>query len=89
MSLNPCKLIDKMPTDKRGHAICGSILFNILIAFGFTIIHALILVTAAGIAKEIYDALHRDTHTPEVLDAVATVSLAALEAAAIFAAVRF
>jgi hypothetical protein len=36
--------------------------------------HALVLALAAGVVKELYDSKHRDKHTPDPKDALATAA---------------
>lgn len=63
-----------MPSqDKLLHFVVGAVIFsavyvlfpNLLIAGGAVIL--------AAIGKEVYDYIHRDRHTPDMMDAVATV----------------
>lgn len=36
--------------------------------------HALLLAIAASVAKEVYDSKHRDKHTPDPKDALASIA---------------
>ena len=68
----------KIPHDKMGHAIAGVLVFLLALLLGATIWIGMGVVLVVAVAKEIYDYFHRDRHTPDVWDAVATVSLAGL-----------
>jgi len=70
--MNP---IDKIPFDKRGHMITGALIWAFAIAVGLTVWAGIVVAAVIGAAKEIYDFFHRDTHTPDIWDWVATVSL--------------
>ena len=61
-----------IPHDKALHFIAGSIIFTVL--HFVTVELALIGVLIAAFGKEIYDYLHRDKHTPEAMDALATIA---------------
>ncbi len=66
--LNP---LANIPADKVGHALIGVLLYA---AFHF--VHPAVgiaVVVTAAVAKEVYDYMHRDKHTPEIMDAVATI----------------
>lgn len=69
-----------MGIDKLYHLIVGAVITT---AVGYTGTHmgytnawdiGLGLGIVAGIGKEIYDYKHKDKHTPELLDAVATIA---------------
>jgi len=59
-----------VPADKQAHALGGLILFLALLPIGM--LFALIVVYLAATAKEIYDSFHKDIHTSDYLDALAT-----------------
>ena len=61
--------LNAIPSDKVAHCLGGVILFAIGQLFGY----GLLLAVVGAITKEIYDARHKATHTPDSLDAVATV----------------
>lgn len=61
--------LNNIPADKVAHCLGGVILFAIGQLFGY----GLALAVIGAIAKEIYDYIHKDKHTPDVWDAVATV----------------
>ena len=62
----PCSI----PADKQMHGLSGFILGIILTPFlGWV---SILWVSAIACAKEIYDYLNRDRHTPDVWDWVAT-----------------
>lgn len=66
-------LLAKLPYDKALHYVYGSLLFALTVhAFGTA--YSLIFVVAAASVKEIYDYVHRDVHTPDTWDFVATVA---------------
>ena len=64
-------LFSTIPCDKLGHIVAGLSLYAVghfvSTMFGF------VVVLCAAIGKEVYDYWHRDTHTPDIWDAVATV----------------
>lgn len=73
--------LDRIPLDKRQHAIGGFVVAYVaavvVLAMGLGREHAgalsaLALVSVA-LGKEFYDVLHRDVHTPDVRDALATI----------------
>lgn len=57
--------------DKLGHYAAGTLIY----AVGHFVspVVGLALVALAAVGKEIYDWFHRDKHTPEIADAVATM----------------
>jgi hypothetical protein len=59
------------PPDKLAHFIGGVVIYAA--AHFVSPITGLALVAVAAVGKEIYDWFHRDKHTPEVMDAVATM----------------
>lgn len=66
------KLISKansIPSDKVAHCLGGVVLFAIGQLFGY----GLALAVIGAVVKEIYDYMHKDTHTPDVWDAIATI----------------
>lgn len=63
--------LNGIPADKVAHFASGAVLFAVFALFtGWE--WALVGVAMTATAKEVYDYLHRDIHTPDVLDAVAT-----------------
>lgn len=64
-------MILNLPHDKALHLISG--LFIYTVAHFISPVVGLVAVAIAAIGKEVYDWFHRDKHTPEVLDAVATM----------------
>lgn len=64
--------LNAIPADKVFHFASGTILFALALpAIGPK--YAMALVVVAGFAKEIYDALNKEHHTPDIWDAVATI----------------
>ncbi len=63
----PCKV----PADKQMHFLCGLVIAALLTPFigAYTIV----VVAIIALLKEIYDYLHKDIHTPDFWDWVATV----------------
>lgn len=61
--------LNAIPADKIYHCLIGVILF----AIGNLVGYGLLVAIVGAIGKEIYDYLHKDTHTPDVWDAVATI----------------
>lgn len=62
-------LANSIPSDKVAHCLGGVILFAIGQLFGY----GLALAVIGAVVKEIYDYMHKDTHTPDVWDAIATI----------------
>jgi len=60
--------LNAMPSDKVYHCLVGVILF----AIGNLVGYGLAVAIIGAVGKEIYDYFHKDTHTPDVWDAVAT-----------------
>ena len=60
--------LNSIPADKVAHCLGGVILFAIGQLFGY----GLLLAVVVGFLKEIYDYMHKDKHTPDVWDWVAT-----------------
>jgi len=79
--MNP---LDRLPRDKALHAIGGALIFAAAIALGIGIWIGVAIVAVAGALKEGYDRFHPARHTADVWDWVATVSLAAVIAVAIY-----
>lgn len=68
-----------IPYDKSLHALVGAAIFSAAyIIFTLAALPALQIAAAAvllaAIGKEVYDHLHRDKHTPDFMDAVATIA---------------
>jgi hypothetical protein len=65
--------LSSLPADKVLHFAAGVVLFAVALPFiGAT--YALAFAVIAGFAKELYDALHKDKHTPDIWDALATAA---------------
>ena len=65
------KKLNSIPADKVAHFASGVILFA---AFSWINQYlAFWVVVVAGLVKEIYDSFHRDHHTPDPYDTMATV----------------
>ena len=63
--------LQNVPADKQGHFIIGLLAYML---FHFISIGVgLIVVAVLAIGKEIHDWFHRDRHTPDLWDAVATI----------------
>ena len=60
-----------LPHDKALHLIGGVLIYAA--AHFVSPVVGLAAVAVAAVGKEIYDLFHRDKHTPEVMDAVATI----------------
>ena len=59
-----------VPLDKQAHFISGAILGAVLTPFiGWW---SVLVVSLIAMGKEIYDFLHRNNHTPDIWDWVAT-----------------
>jgi hypothetical protein len=63
----PCKV----PADKQMHFICGLVIAALLTPFIGA--YSIVVVAIVALLKEIYDYLHKDIHTPDFWDWVATV----------------
>ncbi len=65
-----------VPLDKQAHFICGLIIAVVLTPFiGW---YSVIVVSMIATAKEIYDDMHKDTHTADVWDLLVTIAGGAL-----------
>jgi hypothetical protein len=62
----PCRV----PADKQAHALAGFIIAAVLTPF--IGLYSVAVVALIALAKEIYDYMHKDIHTPDVWDWVAT-----------------
>ena len=72
--------------DKALHALVGGAIFSaayvLFTLAGLPALHiAAGAVVLAAVGKEVYDHLNRDKHTPDLMDAVATVAGGAIVAA--------
>jgi hypothetical protein len=63
-------IVCKVPCDKQMHFICGFIIAAVLTPF--IGLYSVAVVALIALAKEIYDYMHKDIHTPDVWDWVAT-----------------
>jgi hypothetical protein len=63
----PCKV----PADKQAHFLCGLVIAVLLTPFIGA--YSIVVVAVIALLKEIYDYLHKDIHTPDFWDWVATV----------------
>jgi hypothetical protein len=63
----PCKV----PADKQMHFICGLVIAALLTPFIGA--YSIVVVAVIALLKEIYDYLHKEIHTPDFWDWVATV----------------
>jgi hypothetical protein len=63
----PCKV----PADKQAHFLCGLVIAALLTPLIGA--YSIVVVAIVALLKEIYDYLHKDIHTPDFLDWVATV----------------
>jgi TRAP-type C4-dicarboxylate transport system permease large subunit len=63
--------LNKLPHDKALHVIVGVLFYAAFHFFGPVV--GMAAATAAAVGKEIYDYFHKETHTPDVWDAVATI----------------
>lgn len=65
--------LNSIPADKVAHFTVGVILFAVLLPF-LGGMYSVVAVAIVGFAKEFYDSLHKESHTPDVWDAVATAA---------------
>jgi len=68
-----------LPHDKALHALIGAAIFSaayvLFTLAGLPSLHiAAGAVVLAAVGKEVYDYLNRDKHTPDLLDALATLA---------------
>lgn len=61
-----------IPADKVMHLAAGALVAAVLLLLGLSPADACCAALVVGILKELYDMRHRDVHTPDVWDAVAT-----------------
>ena len=76
-------LLAKLPYDKALHYVYGSVLFSLcyhLLGIGNSLLG--VVLVASG--KEVYDQMHRDLHTPDFWDFVATMAGALVCASVLF-----
>jgi hypothetical protein len=69
--LYPSILAGKVPVDKFMHFVCGLVIAALLTPFIGA--YSIVVVAIVALLKEIYDYLHKDIHTPDFWDWVATV----------------
>lgn len=68
----PCRV----PADKQMHIVAGFIIAAVLTPFiGW---YSVVLVSLVATAKEIYDDVNKDIHTPDVWDLLVTIAGGAL-----------
>lgn len=65
--------LNSIPADKVFHFTGGTILFALALPFTGPV-YAVAAVTIVGFLKEVYDSLHKQSHTPDVWDALATAA---------------
>lgn len=65
--------LNSIPADKVFHFTGGTILFALALPFTGPV-YAVAAVTIVGFAKEVYDMMNKDTHTPDIWDALATAA---------------
>jgi len=63
--------LNSIPTDKVAHFAVGVLIYAPLHFIDPVV--GLLGVAVAAVGKEVYDYLHRDTNTPDIWDAVATM----------------
>lgn len=69
--------LPQLAQDKANHLLYGLLAFTLAaICFGAAVAAAVVVVVAAG--KEVFDFVHREAHTPDIGDFVATVAGGAL-----------
>ncbi len=69
--LYPSILAGKVPVDKFMHFIGGLVIAALLTPFIGA--YSIVVVAIVALLKEIYDYLHKNIHTPDLWDWVATV----------------
>jgi hypothetical protein len=65
--------LNAIPADKVAHFASGVVLYALTMP-GLGLWYAMALVSVTAVTKELYDYMHRDIHTPDVWDAVATMA---------------
>lgn len=65
--------LSSIPADKVLHFAGGTILFALVLPFTGPV-YAVVAVTIVGFLKEVYDSLNKQSHTPDVWDAIATAA---------------
>lgn len=65
--------LNSIPADKVAHFTVGVILFALALPF-LGGMYSVVAVAIVGFAKEVYDTLHKDNHTPDIWDALATAA---------------
>ena len=69
--LYPSFLVGKVPEDKFMHFVSGFLITLVLTPF--IGVMSLVWLALIALAKEVYDWVNKDMHTPDVMDWVATV----------------
>ena len=64
--------LNNIPADKVAHFAAGVVLFALFVHI-INPINSLLVVSAIGVGKEIYDNQNKDKHSVELLDALATI----------------
>lgn len=67
------KALLKLPQDKLLHLVVGLAIFIVTVPFAGPV-WAFGLACVVGFVKELYDIRHRDKHTPDLWDAIATAT---------------
>lgn len=62
-----------IPQDKANHMIYGLVIFTVP-AVLFTALVGLGVCVIAAFSKELYDLQHKDSHTPDIYDAIWTIA---------------
>jgi hypothetical protein len=65
--------LSSIPADKVMHCMMGVALFAVLLPF-IGPVYAVAAVTGIGFAKELYDSVNKESHTPDIWDALATAA---------------
>jgi hypothetical protein len=63
--------LSSIPADKVMHCLIGVVLFAVFVPFTAPV-YALVITVIAGFVKELYDALNKENHTPDIWDALVT-----------------
>lgn len=62
-----------IPQDKANHFIYGSVIFSIVFLLNGSTLSAFVSVLVIAFMKELYDALHIETNTPDLMDVLFTI----------------
>jgi len=59
--------------DKANHFIYGNIIFTLVFLLNSSMVSAFVSVIVVAFAKELYDTINQEEHTPDLMDALFTI----------------